>query len=64
MNDRLLIRAKVEVRCRITCSTMYRLMRAGQFHLPVKVGARVVRWLEHELEKWRAKRPRATGEPH
>lgn len=63
MNDRLLIRAKVEIRCRITCFTIYRLMRAGQFPLPVKVGTRVVRWLEHELEKWRAKRPRATGEP-
>ena len=31
MNDRLLIRAKVEIRCRITCFTIYRLMRAASF---------------------------------
>ncbi len=57
-DDRLLRREEVETRCGVTRSTIYRLMRAGQFPEPVKVGP----WAEHELEKWLAERPRATGE--
>ena len=62
MNDRLLTRPEVESRCGIARSTIYRLMRAGQFPEPVRVGPRAVRWPEHELDAWLAERPRATGE--
>ena len=62
MNNRLLTRPEVETRCGIARSTIYRLMRAGEFPSPIRVGRRAVRWPEHELEKWLAARPRATGE--
>ena len=62
MTDRLLRRKEVETRCGIARTTIYRLMRCGQFPEPLKVGPRAVRWLESEIETWLAERPRATGE--
>ena len=62
MNDRLLTRPEVETRCRIARSTIYRLMRAGEFPSPVRVGPRAVRWPASEIEEWLNARPRATGE--
>ena len=64
MNDRLMRREEVEIRCGIACTTIYRLMRAGRFPLPVKVGPRAVRWSSTEIEAWLASRPRANGEAH
>ena len=60
--DRLLRREEVETRCGIARTTIYRLMRAGQFPEPVKVGPRAVRWPASEIEDWVAGRSRATGE--
>ena len=60
--DRLLTRVEVEIRCGIARTTIYRLMRAGQFPEPVRIGSRAVRWPERELEAWLADRPRATGD--
>ena len=60
--DRLLRRNEVEARCGIARTTVYRLMRAGQFPEPIRVGQRAVRWPESEIEKWLAERPRATGD--
>ena len=62
MNDRLLTRPEVETHCGIARSTIYRLMRSGQFPEPVKVGPRAVRWPASEIEEWLNTRPRATGE--
>ena len=62
MHDNLLIRAEVEKRCRIARTTIYRLMRAGQFPEPIRIGPRAVRWSRDEIERWLASRPRATGE--
>ena len=62
--DRLLRRAEVETRCGIARSTVYRLMRDGQFPEPIKVGRRAVRWPEQEIQQWIDDRPRATGEGH
>ena len=59
---RLLRRTEVERYCQIGRSTIYRLMREGLFPLPIRVGPRAVRWPEHELTAWLARRPRATGE--
>ena len=62
MNDRLLTRAEVEARCAIARTTIYRLMRCGEFPEPLKIGPRAVRWPASEIEAWLAERPRATGE--
>ena len=60
--DRLLRRSEVERRCQISRSTIYRLMRLGQFPEPIRIGPRAVRWSRREIEAYLASRPRATGE--
>ena len=60
--ERLLRRQEVEVKTGLTRSTIYRLMRAGEFPEPLKLGPRAVRWRATEIESWIAERPRATGE--
>ncbi len=59
--DRMLRREEVEQRTGMSRSTIYRLMREGDFPLPHRVGQRAVRWRESELEAWLASRPLATG---
>ena len=61
-NDRLLRLEEVGARCGISRSTIYRLMREGDFPEPIKVGERAVRWLESEMDRWVASRPRAKGQ--
>ena len=60
--DRLLNRAEVETKTGLGRSTIYRLMRQGEFPTPIKIGPRAVRWPQSELDDWLASRPRATGE--
>ena len=60
--DRLLRREEVEAQTGLSRSAIYRLMRAGQFPEPVKIGPRAVRWPQSELNEFLASRPRATGE--
>ena len=62
MTDRLMRSEEVETRCGIARTTIYRLMRCGQFPEPLKVGPRAVRWPASEIEEWLAGRPRASGE--
>lgn len=59
--DRMLRRGEVEQRTGMSRSTIYRLMREGDFPLPHRIGQRAVRWRESELETWLASRPLATG---
>lgn len=59
--DRMLRREEVEQRTGMSRSTIYRLMREGDFPLPHRIGQRAVRWRESELETWLASRPLATG---
>ena len=59
--DRLLHRAEVERRVGIGTSTLYRMMRDGDFPEPLRIGTRAVRWRESEVEAFIAARPRATG---
>ena len=61
-HDRLLRREEVERRCQISRSTIYKLMRAGAFPEPLRIGSRAVRWSQREIECWIAARPRATGD--
>ena len=41
-------------------STIYKWVGMGLFPAPRRVGARIVRWLEEEVEAWRASLPVAT----
>ena len=61
-NDRLLRLSAVRSRTALGRSTIYRLMRNGDFPEPLKIGARAVRWRESEIEEWLAARPRAIGD--
>ena len=49
-STRLLRRQEVEKRCRLSRSTLYRMMRDGEFPEPIKVGARAVCWPELEID--------------
>ena len=62
MNERMLTRPEVETRVGLARTTIYRLMRAGQFPAPLKVGPKAVRWPASEIDDWLASRPRATGD--
>ena len=62
MSNKMLRREEVEARCGIARTPVYRLMRAGQFPTPLKIGPRAVRWPANEIDQWLAERPRATGE--
>lgn len=59
--DHLLRRADVEARTALSRSSLYRLMRSGEFPAPLQIGPRAVRWRASEIESWVAERPRATG---
>lgn len=58
----MLTRQQVEARCGIGRTTIYRLMRAGEFPEPVRIGPRAVRWIEAEIAAWLASRPRSHGD--
>ena len=62
MNERLLTRREVETMTGLSTSSVYRLMRAGAFPAPIRVGLKAVRWPQSEIVKFLATRPRATGE--
>ena len=62
MDDRFLTRSEVENLTGLSTSSIYRLMRCGQFPVPVKIGLRAVRWRETELASYLSTRPRAEGE--
>ncbi len=59
---RLLRLSEVRSRTALGRSTIYRLMRNGDFPEPLKIGDRAVRWRESEIEEWLAARPRAIGD--
>ena len=62
MQNTMLRRVEVEEICGLTRSTIYRLMRAGKFPEPIRIGPRAVRWPKQELYDWISTRPRADGE--
>lgn len=62
VNDRLLRRRQVEEITGLSRSSIYRLMRNGEFPLAVKVGPSAVRWKTSEITVWMESRPLATGE--
>lgn len=50
--NRLLRLGEVLARVGFSKSTLYRMMAAGQFPSPVKVGGQTVRWRSEEIESW------------
>ena len=62
MTTKLLTRQQIEEITGLTRSTIYRLMRSGQFPEPIRIGPRAIRWPQSEIESWIADRPRATGD--
>ncbi len=58
----LITRHEVERRVGLTRSSIYDAMRKGEFPLPLKVGAKAVRWKSSDIEAWMDSRPLATGE--
>lgn len=61
LQEKLLRRQEVEDYCQIGRSTIYRLMRSGQFPSPIRIGPRAVRWRASEIQEFVSRRPRATG---
>ena len=62
MIDRLLRRRQVEEITGLSRSSIYRLMRNGEFPPPVRIGTSAVRWKASHITKWVESRPLATGE--
>lgn len=60
--DRLLTRAEVERRVGLGRSSVYRLMRNGEFPEPFRIGRTGVRWSAAEIEAWAAALPRSHGD--
>ena len=55
----LLTCAEVMETVRLSRSTIYSLVRKGQFPAPRKIGPKAVRWHRSEVESWVMSRPRA-----
>ena len=58
-SPRLLRQPEVLHRVGLARSTIYRMMEAGTFPRPVKIGQRAVAWPESDIERWIAERPEA-----
>ena len=59
--DRFLTRQEVQALTKLSRSTIYRLMRAGEFPEPIRIARRSVRWHVSEIENYLAQQPRAKG---
>ena len=42
----------LQARVSLGRSTIYRLVAAGQFPQPVKIGGKAVRWVSKEIDAW------------
>lgn len=49
---RVIRRPEVEFRVGLARSTIYELIKKGNFPAPVQLGARAVGWIESEVEAW------------
>ena len=55
---RVLRLKEVQHRTGLGRSTIYRWMDEGKFPKPVRLGARSVAWIEHEIDEWLMSRVR------
>ncbi len=63
MGDRLLRRRQVEEITGMGRSSIYRLMKHGDFPSSVRVGPAAVRWRESDITNWVESRPRGPSGP-
>lgn len=59
MEPKILRRREVERHTQLSKATLYRLIRAGAFPRPIKLGERAVGWRREEIDQWIASRKRA-----
>ena len=52
MDKELMTCRDVQNRVSLGRSTVYRLVAAGQFPRPVRIGGKAVRWLAREIDDW------------
>lgn len=61
MNTQTIIRLpQVKQRTGLSRSTIYALIKAGQFHAPISLGARAVGWLESDVSDFIEARVKAS----
>ena len=58
----LLTRKEVQERLRISRTTLYRLVEAGKFPSPIRVGDRLCRWRESDIDAYVEHRIQADGQ--
>ena len=56
----ILRRAEVERRTSLSKASLYRLLHAGNFPRPIRLGERAVGWRADEIDEWLASRQRAS----
>ncbi len=59
---RLLRRKDVENAVGLKRSSIYELMKKGEFPRPIRIGQKAVGWLEHEVDDWLNERVRLSRE--
>ena len=59
---RLLRRKDVENAVGLKRSSIYELMKKGEFPRPIRIGLKAVGWLEHEVNDWLNERVRMSRE--
>ena len=59
--ERLLRAKEVAGLIGVSRSTLYRMVAAGQFPQPIRIGPRASRWRMSEVQEWMASRPLATA---
>lgn len=56
MSNSILRLPRVKARVGLSRSSIYLAISQGTFPKPVRLGARAVGWLEHEIDAWLARR--------
>jgi prophage regulatory protein len=53
---------ELKARVGLSRSTIHRMVRAGAFPSPKRLGVRAVGWLSSDIARWRKDRPDARGQ--
>jgi prophage regulatory protein len=61
MAEHHLRRPQVEIATGLSRSSIYAMMRTGDFPRPVRIGKRAVAWPQSAIEAWLANRPTSAG---
>lgn len=61
IEEPMLRRRSVERMTGLSKSTLYRLIKKGEFPPPLRLTRKAVRWRREEISEWLSHRPRAGG---